>query len=66
MRLDRFATGRHSLYGGDTEIAEQCQRETAWDRCRRHHQEVGHGAFLIECLTLGDTEALLFVYHDKL
>ena len=67
LRDDRRATGREFVEHAHVEIAVDRHRRGPRDRCRRHHQHVGHGAadgLGPQCRSLLDAEAVLLVDDD--
>ena len=66
-RLDRRASGRQLVEDADVEVAVHGHRGRARDRCRRHHEDIGHGAagLVAQRGALFDAEAMLLVDdHD--
>ena len=61
--LDRLPARRHLINDGDFQIAVDGQRQCAWDRRGRHHQNIGSRAFAFKRGPLHDAKSMLFVHN---
>ena len=65
QRFDRFSAGRHLINNGDVQISVKRQRKRARDRGGSHDKDVRIFSFLLQDVSLNDTEPVLFVDHHQ-